>query len=150
MFFAWVWVFCLSFEFSWVWVFQKCPISKPDLNTWCWKLGVTLGAAEWFIQSEVSFMILQSKKWVVYPLDVENLKSHWEQPKGSFLMWVLSCSFNQSTGCWKLQVTLGAAEGFIPSVGSFMLLQSKHLMLKTWKSHWEQPKGCSSTRKLQR
>ena len=43
--------------------------------------------------------------------------------KGSCLVWDISCSFNKSTWCWKLEVTMGAAKGFLPSVGYFMLLQ---------------------------
>ena len=93
---------------------------------------VTLGAAEWFIGSRGSFMLLQSKhlmlktwshtgsSWMVYP--------KW----GFFHDSSIKEMSSLSTWCWKLEVTLGAAEGFIPNVGSFMLLQSKHWMLKTW------------------
>ena len=43
----------------------------------------------------------------------KNFKSHSEQPKGSSLVWVLSCFFNQSTWYWKLGSHMGAAEGLL-------------------------------------
>ena len=36
---------------------------------------------------------------------------------------------------------MGAAKGFMSGVGYIMLLQYAHLILTTWKSHWEQQKG---------
>ena len=65
-------------------------------------------------------------------LYVENLKSQWEQLKCSSKDWVFSRSFIWDTVCWKLEVTMGAAELLIYSVGFFMLLHLRHFTLKTW------------------
>ena len=62
-------------------------------------------------------------------LDVKNSKSHWEQPKGSSIVWAFSCFINQTTCRSRLDVTLGSAKGFIDSVFFFMLHKLKHLML---------------------
>ena len=51
-------------------------------------------------------------------LDVENLKSQWEQQKGFCLVRIF-----HAPSIRELKVTMGAAEGFMPSEGYFMPLQ---------------------------
>ena len=109
----------------------------------CWTFLVTFGATEWFIPRSVLSCLFRAHA-------IEYLKSHWEQLNGLSPVWVLSSLFRApAIEHWKSHwqqlndlspmrvlscfikalavehlVTLGATKWFIPSLGSFVSLQS--------------------------
>ena len=60
-----------------------------------------------------------------------------EQPKGSSLVWVLSCNINHSTWCWT-----GSSRSVHHNCGLYHGPSIRALEVENSKSHWGQPK-CS-------